>query len=341
MTAAGVTGVDFTHLVAMSDGRGTFEHALYTSPRREHGYCTDDMARVLLVTVREPNPSPAVARLAEVALRFLHDARSADGRYRNRMDASGRWLDTPTLEDCWGRAIWGLGNAAAHGRTEWLRRSASAQLAAAARQHSPMLRPTAFAALGAAEVLAVDPHHTTARLLLCDAADRLPAARRSRVWPWPEDRLTYANALLPEAMIAAGSILDRPTLLRRGLSLLGWLLERQTTAGHLSVTPVGGSGRDDVGPAFDQQPIEVAAMADACRRAAAVDDDRRWDEGVAAAVGWFEGRNDGGHVMVDLTTGGGYDGLTPHGPNRNQGAESTLALLSTMQHARRDVVAPW
>ena len=39
--------------------------------------------------------------------------------------------------------------------------------------------------------------------------------------------------------------------------------------------------------------------------------------------------------MWDPATGGGYDGLTPHGPNLNQGAESTLALISTLQHARR------
>ena len=88
-------------------------------------------------------------------------------------------------------------------------------------------------------------------------------------WPWPEPRLTYANATLPEAMIAAGSALDRPVLLQHGLDLLDWLLARETQQGHLSVTPVGGSGPDDEGPGFDQQPIEVAALADACARAQA------------------------------------------------------------------------
>ncbi|MEU7482078.1 hypothetical protein AB0A63_39340 [Lentzea sp. NPDC042327] len=38
--------------------------------------------------------------------------------------------------------------------------------------------------------------------------------------------------------------------------------------------------------------------------------------------------------MRDDQTGGGYDGLTPQGPNNNQGAESTLALISTRQHLR-------
>lgn len=33
-------------------------------------------------------------------------------------------------------------------------------------------------------------------------------------------------------------------------------------------------------------------------------------------------------------TCGGYDGPAPSGPNLNQGAESTLALISTLQHLR-------
>ena len=38
--------------------------------------------------------------------------------------------------------------------------------------------------------------------------------------------------------------------------------------------------------------------------------------------------------MWDPGTGGGYDGLQVTGPNLNQGAESTLALITTLQHAR-------
>lgn len=47
------------------------------------------------------------------------------------------------------------------------------------------------------------------------------------------------------------------------------------------------------------------------------------------------GSNDLGSVMYDSSTGGCYDGLTPTGPNLNQGAESTLAALSTLQLVNR------
>ena len=75
------------------------------------------------------------------------------------------------------------------------------------------------------------------------------------------------------------------------------------------MTPAGGAAPGRPPAAFDQQPIEVAALADACARAATVDDDTRWIEGIAAALAWFAGDNDGQHVMWDPDTGGGFDGL--------------------------------
>ena len=60
-----------------------------------------------------------------------------------------------------------------------------------------------------------------------------------------------------------------------------------------------------------------------------------WIEPVSLAAGWFEGRNDGGLQMFDPDTGGGFDGLHSDGVNENQGAESTIQLITTLQQARR------
>jgi hypothetical protein len=328
---------DFGHLVSMTDARGTFEHALFSEPRPEHGYCSDDMARVLVVATREQRPARAMRNLAMLSLTFLQDALDSQGKCRNRMNRSGTWEDSPALDDCWGRTIWGLGTAASHSDNHLIRHLAARGLERAMRQRSPWPRAMAFAALGAAEVLSVDPDDLSARALLSDAADAMSRPSQHAEWPWPERRLSYANATLPEAMIAAGSSLDRPVLLGHGLDLLAWLLERETRNGHLSVTPVRGSGPDDHGPGFDQQPIEVAAIADACARAETVDGDRRWMDGITSATAWFLGHNDGDVVMWDPTTGGAFDGLEKDGANLNQGTESTLALLSTLQHARSSV----
>ena len=325
----------FDHLLRLTDRRGTFEHACLAEPRPEHGYCTDDMARVLVVATREPDSGGEVNGLARVALRFLNDAQSYAGTCRNRMDSGGRWEDDPSLEDCWGRCIWGLGTAAAHSDVGLVRRLAVIQFERAAKARSPWPRAMAFAALGAAELLSVDPGQPAARKLLTDYAATVAEPNRDAGWPWPEPRLTYANAVLPEAMIAAGVALDDSTLRYQGLDLLRWLVEYETAGGHLSPTPAAGRGPDDLRPAFDQQPIEVSSLADACARAAAIDASLIWPDGVRAAAAWFMGVNDARQLMWDPETGGGFDGLHADGVNRNQGAESTLAVLSTLQHARR------
>jgi hypothetical protein len=136
-------------------------------------------------------------------------------------------------------------------------------------------------------------------------------------------------------LIAAGHILRDDRLLDDGLFLLAWLLEEETLNGHLSPTPVAGRVPGGDRPGFDQQPIEAAAMADACARALAVTGDEQWAVGLALAVGWFLGANDSGIPLVDERTGGGCDGLERDGRNENQGAESTLALIAALQHRRR------
>ena len=112
---------DFGHLLSMTDERGTFEHALFSEPRPEHGYCTDDMARVLVVATRERGGTSAMRNLAMLSLSFLQDALDSQGRCRNRMNRVGAWEDSPALDDCWGRSIWGLGTAVSHSDDELIR----------------------------------------------------------------------------------------------------------------------------------------------------------------------------------------------------------------------------
>jgi hypothetical protein len=191
----------------------------------------------------------------------------------------------------------------------------------------------AFAALGAAELLRVDPANMVAAALLSDAAAAIGQPDADPQWPWPQGRLTYANAALAEAVIAAGHLLAEPQILASGLRMLKWLVDIQVSDDRLSVIPSAGWQRGRPRLRHDQQPIEAAALADACATAADVTGDPDWDRGVRRCIAWFLGANDVNAVMWDPETGGGYDGLTLHGPNLNQGAESTLALISTLQHS--------
>ena len=325
----------FDHLLRLSDETGVLEHARGAVPRRQCGYCTDDVARALVVISRQPSPPAEVAALGERCLAFLVHAQAGDGASHNRLSYDRRWEDQPGLGDWWGRSVWGSGTAAARGGSARLRADALVHFEAGAACRSPSPRAMAFAALGAAEVLSLPSDHAGARDLLKAAGAALSGARPDETWPWPAPRLAYANACWAEGLLVAGWGLDDDRLVDEGLRLLDWLLDVETSGDHLSLTPAGGWGRGEPRPGFDQQPIEAAAMADACARAYLLTGGERFVAGVNRAVAWFLGANDTQVPMYDRQTGGGYDGWERDGRNDNQGAESTIALISTLQQGIR------
>jgi len=321
----------FDHLARLTTPSGLYEHALGTTPRVANGMCVDDVARALVVTARVPHPTPQVAAMSATYLRFVREGQRSDGSLHNRRTADGAWVDAPSTGDHWGRALWALGTATAQLPDDTLAADArrGAALAMTARSVHP--RAMAYAALGAVQLLRAFPADDAAHHLLLDARSALARPRADRTWPWPEARLTYANAVLPEAMIAVGAELLDDSLVGDGLALLGWLVDEQTVGGHLSVVPAGGRSQGEGRPAFDQQPIEVAALAEAAATALLVTGARPWAAVLERCAAWFEGDNDSQVAVRDAATGGGFDGLERHGVNQNQGAESTLAWLACAQ----------
>jgi glycosyltransferase involved in cell wall biosynthesis len=327
----------FEHLLRLSNRTGVFEHALLTEPRREHGYCTDDVARALVVLLRELQRPPQLERLAATCLAFLERAQLADGRFHNRLSYAGHWLDEVGSDDAVGRALWAAGVAATTAGSATQRERARAVFEAGSGFCSPWPRANAFAVLGAAELVTNTPSPRPRGTfgLLEAATAGLGRGSPDPTWPWPEPRLTYANAVLAEARIAAGAALGAEELLEEGVELLEWLVATETRDGHFSFTPAGGWGPRESRPGFDQQPIEAAAMVDACARAFDATGEPVWAERALRAANWFVGANDVGLSLYDAASGGCRDGLERAGVNENEGAESTIALISALQQARR------
>ena len=316
------------HLQRMTDDTSLFEHAIGALPHRSLGYCTDDAGRGLAL-------EPDAEALAERWLSFLVQAHEGEGGFRLRMGFDRRWTDDPSSDDASGRAIFGIGVAAAMSPWVPVRREARRLFERVSGFRSDHPRATAHAVVGAAELLAADERCVSARSLVEDGLASLPRGTDDERWPWPEPRLAYGNALLPEALIAAGDAIGDGSALDEGLRLLRWLVEEETLDGHLSVTPAAGRGPGDGRPGFDQQPIEAGQLTEACARAFIVTGDHDWLDPLRLCVGWFEGSNDVGVPMFDRETSGAFDGLEAAGVNENQGAESTIALVATLQHAAR------
>lgn len=306
---------------------GIIEHSIGSQPDITSGHCTDDAGRTLAMAALLDGDECA----DEIAIRCLHQltvSRSPEVLLNLRLGADGRPTDDPPSDDAIARAIWGLSLAATRIRSQGIRTFARHELERLSGFRSIFPRAAAHAVLGAAELLTVDRSSLIGLRLLVDNLAALPRPDSDALWPWPEERLSYSNALLCEALIAAGTVLDQRQLIADGLDLLSWLIEEELTDGHFSFTPTGGRGPEDPG-GFDQQPIEAWSMATACARAWSIDRDPAWNDAVERAARWFTGDNDSRTVMWNPDTGGSFDGLTLDGANTNEGAESTIALIGT------------
>ncbi len=321
--------MNYTHLRKLATEHGVYEHCDGQTPAVEHGYCVDDVARALIVAQRDDSVPPEIDAIADTCMDFLSKAQHSDGSLINRQTVRGVWSGESSFGDHWGRALWAWGTVV--GRSNNLDRLEHAvgafHISSAGR--SPFLRSMTHAALGAAEYLRRFPNNTAALDLLADTRD-LILVRKARSIPWPETRLTYANATIPQALITAGIHLGDPDTVSHGLDMLSWLTGLQTNGDHLS--PIGNCGwaLGDSLPSFDQQPLEIAHLVDAYITAYDATGDSAWLQQARLGGLWFYGMNDTGVWMHDPRSGGGYDGLTKDDHNGNCGAESTLAYLSTV-----------
>ena len=326
---------DFRHLEKLTTELGLYEHSLLDQPRSEHGYCVDDAARAVVILSREQKHNDRTNKLLDIYLDFTTNAIEGDGQIHNRMNGDGVWIDQPGTGDWWGRAIWGLGVSAVHAPSDQQRATALEGYKKLVQTMTSDLKSLSFAALGAGELLLYGVEEASSTVIIEAAKNQLQINADNHEWLWPEPRLRYANGATAEAVILAGwTLLDRK-LLKRGLDMLDFLIEVETHSGHFSPTPIYGRGPTNLPPGFDQQPIEIAALADACARAWEFTGNPKWLAQVDKAWKWFLGDNDNGVPMIDYETGGGYDGLNEFGVNKNQGAESTISMLSTAQRAHQ------
>lgn len=324
----------FTHLSALTGRHGLYEHALYDEPRRSHGYTTDDNARALVVLSRAEKVGiehPDVDPYLEFVL-----AGEVPGGWRNRMSETGEWTELRGSDDCHGRAIWGLGEVISSGSSD--ERVIEAMRAAVISFESTYPRSIAYAVFGAAAALDSGLLDDLMEDFLVGAARRLPRPGTTP-WPWPEPRLTYDNARLPESLITTGLALGDDPLVDDGMKLLGWLIGAETGSEGFSFAPTAGRAHGDARPGFDQQPLEAWAMADACYAAHTIEPHIGWARCLELAAEWFTGANDNLRLMYDPETGAGFDGLEQNGVNQNRGAESTLAALGTLM--RREQLRRW
>ena len=330
----------------MTDDTGMLQHATFNIPRYDDGYCLDDNARaLLLMTQLEEAGTEAPARRprARVALPRLRRAtRSTSDRAVPQLhDLFAPWLDEPGSDDSHGRALWALGavvgRSADPGRRGLGARSSTRRSRRDAALTSP--RAWAYALLGIDEYLRAfqgDSNVQSMRARARGQAARIASAsRRAPDWPWFEDRLTYCNARLPQALLVSGARMGDDEMAAVASRSLDWLVRAAHAADGTSRRSARTASTCAAGRArFDQQPVEACAMVSACLDAHRVTGEARWLEQARRAFHWFLGQNQLQPPLYDAATGGCRDGLHADRLNENQGAESTLSFLLALVEMR-------
>ncbi len=269
--------INLDHLRLLTDDTGMLQHARFMIPSRIHGYATDDNARALIAVMSAHEVSSDTKLLDDLANRYLgfldfaFDTKT--GRFRNFLSYSRKWSLETNYEDCHGRSMWGLGVTVAlskkEGRTAMAMNLFERALDGCEELRSP--RAMALALLGCVSYgrrfKGDRDIRRTGELL---AARLLEMNRKNALdeWPWIENKLTYDNGRIPQAMIAAGSAQGDDELVTCGIRSLEWLMSIQEDPdGHF--VPIGNDGwysRGGEKALYDQQPLEASAMIDGLQK---------------------------------------------------------------------------
>lgn len=326
------------HLDRMTDSTGLIQHAIYSVPRRESGYTTDDNARALRLCARLWNECPDERVLTRVScyLSFLEHARHPVRGFHNFLSYQRDWLDAGGTGDCQGQAVLALAEVLSSNLPSGIRSLARELLDGALPVLAELrsLRAQAYviqawAMLRRATLEDTGPMEDIARC----AADRLvecyQRSQRSD-WHWFEVQMTYANAVLPHALFDAAERWPDEVFLSVAETSFGFL-NLVTTANGV-FWPVGNCdwySHGEEKSLYDQQPVEASTMAAAALTAFQKQGDDKYLAIFRRVHEWFLGKNSLKTPLVDVPNGACCDGLEADCVNKNQGAESTLAYLWT------------
>ncbi len=326
------------HLKRLTDDTGIIQHATFSVPARRSGYCVDDNARALIVALHanQLSESPETSALVTTYLSYLHYAQTADGHFDNLM-LYDRTLDSsPESDDCIGRAIWALGTTMRLAADEGHRKLAKEMLQRAlTRTETLGPRGTALTILGLIAFLESEPAHGATREQLGVLTEKLVqryVAEANDEWRWFEPSLTYDNALIPLALFQSFAVTGERASLRVARESLEFLEELCFKDGQLVL--IGNSGwhsRGGVKAHADEQATDAAAFVLAFRGAYLATGDRHHLKRMRESFAWFLGANRLGLPLYDFATAGCRDGLGDTEVNQNEGAESTVSFLMSLQ----------
>ena len=334
-------------LRALTDEVGMFQHAKFSTIDRREGYTTDDNARALIAALRFYGAfdDADYLSLAETYMAFLMHMQREDGRLHNLLGFDRGYRDETGSEDSMGHALWALGCTVSSDIPDNTKSAAKELFDRGLPPSHGFTSPRAKALtiLGLSRYHDAFPDDGNVLKNVVTFAEGLVKQYRVEAendWRWFEAYLTYANARMPQGLLAAYKATRETSFLRVALSSFDFLVETQILEGVFQ--PIGTDGwfmKNGERAFYDQQPIEASCMVEAALMAYDATGEERYHKTALTAFEWYHGRNTKKVDLLNPETGTCYDGITPEGLNRNQGAEATLSYyLAYLKLREHDLV---
>ena len=328
---------NLNHIRRMTTDLGMIQFAKLSIPDYNSGFTLDDNARALISIAQhyELFHTENDLALVKIYLNFIARCMQPNGIFLNYIDTNKEFTQqnySENLEDSNGRAIWALGylyslkNILPDSLLNLSIDLVKKALPQLLKIHST--RAMAFIIKGLHYIDSQD-----CQIVLEELAKRMALMykhEKNNQWFWFERYMTYANGLLPEAMLCAYTttydeeyriialesfdfllsiILSEDKI--KVISNKGWLMK--DSFNHLQI---GG-----------EQPIDVAYTILALERFYTVFKKDIYKQKMKIAFNWFLGANHLNQIVYNPRTGGCYDGLEETHVNLNQGAESSISYL--------------
>lgn len=340
-TMPALPDVNLTHLKNMTDDTGILQHAVYSIPNPHEGYCTDDNARALLAAVlyKMIYNDDSIDRCLNTYLMFVYYAYNKEtGLFRNFMSYDRKWLEDVGSEDANGRVIYTLGYIIKNTSSQSILGLVNSLFEQSIKNMVDFKSPRSISYIIIGCVFYLNKFSGASEIkkicnTLIDRLHKYYIDNRTDDWKWFENHLTYVNSRLPQALLMGGHYKNDKKIIADALESLEWLYEQLYDKEKNCLSLVGNDGwyyKGGVKTKYDQQPVEIPGIIDACFLAFLITKDNKWINRLSVAFTWFLGNNDRQESLCDFATGACYDGLTINMVNQNQGAESTLSWLQSL-----------
>lgn len=331
--------INLSHLKKMTTDVGMIQFSKINQPDLITGYTLDDNARALIAIcmhyelTADNNDLP----LLQTYLNFIQRCLLPSGRFENYIDEKlnvTKQNRETNLDDANGRAIWALGFLISEEpllpAKLIIQANSIMQIAITQLEEIHSTRAMAFIIKGLYYYNEVFGTTETIRIIekMANRMVQMYKHESSAEWEWFESYLTYANSILPEALLNAWLVTGNRTYKEVAASSFRFLASKIFNKNGIEViSNKQWLQKGDNLNHYGEQPIDVAYTIMTLSKFYDVFHDEQYRSKMETAFNWFQGKNRLNQIIYNPCTGGCYDGLEEHNVNLNQGAESTVSYL--------------